>query len=46
MKNNSTKKVKRLNEKTLLVTVDIGMVKHSGYCRCPDGTEVKPFDFS
>jgi transposase len=46
MKNNSTKKVRRLNKKTLLVTVDIGMLRHSGYCRCPDGTEVKPFDFS
>jgi transposase len=46
MKNNSTKKVRRLNEKTLLVTVDIGMLRHSGYCRCPNGTEVKPFDFS
>jgi transposase len=46
MRNISTEKVKRLNEKTLLVTVDMGMVRHSGYCRCPSGTEVKPFDFS
>jgi len=45
MGNNNTKKLKRLSEETLLVTVDIGKVKHTGYCRCPDGTEIKPFDF-
>lgn len=46
MKNSSTKKVRRLNEKTLLVTVDMGMTRHTGYCRCPNGPEVKPFDFA
>lgn len=46
MKNINTKKVRRLNEETLLVTVDIGMTMNTGYCRCPDGAEVKPFDFS
>lgn len=45
MGNNNTKKLKRLSEETLLVTVDIGKVRHTGYCRCPDGTEIKPFDF-
>lgn len=46
MDNNNTKKVRKLSEKTLLVTVDMGMTTHTGYCRCPDGTEVKPFDFA
>jgi len=45
MEHISTKKVKRINGKTLLVTVDISKGKHTGYCRCPDGTERKPFDF-
>lgn len=45
MEHISTKKVKRINGKTLLVTIDIGKGKHTGYCRCPDGTERKPFDF-
>jgi transposase len=46
MKDNNTKKLRRISEKTLLVTVDMGKVKHTGYCRCPDGTEIKPFDFA
>lgn len=46
MKNSNTKKVRRVNEETLLVTVDIGMTMNVGYCRCPDGAEVKPFEFS
>jgi transposase len=45
MEHISTKKVKRINGRTLLVTVDISKGKHTGYCRCPDGTERKPFDF-
>jgi transposase len=45
MGNINTKKLKRISEKTLLVTVDMGKVKHTGYCRCPDGTEVRPFEF-
>lgn len=45
MRNINTKKLKRVNEKTLLVTVDMGKTKHTGYYRCPDGTEAKPFDF-
>lgn len=46
MGDSKTKKDKRINEKTLIVTVDIGKGKNTGYCRCPDGTEVKPFEFS
>jgi transposase len=34
-----------VNEKTLIVTVDIGKTTNTGYCRCPDKTEVKPFEF-
>jgi len=41
-----TKKHKVVNEKTLIVAVDIGKVVNTGYCRCPNGTEVKPFAFS
>lgn len=37
---------KIVNSQTLLVTVDISKDKHTGYFRCPDGTEVMPFEFS
>ena len=40
-----TKKGRVVNEKTLLVTVDIGKVMNTGYCRCPDKTEIKPLTF-
>lgn len=40
-----TKKLEVVNEKTLIVTVDIGKVTNTGYCRLPDGGEVKPFEF-
>jgi len=39
------KKAKIVNIKTLLVTIDIGKVTNMGYYRCPDGTEIKPFEF-
>lgn len=45
MKNIQTKKVKVINKETLLVTVDISKVTNVGYCRCPDGTDIKPFNF-
>ncbi|HYA11510.1 MAG TPA: IS110 family transposase [Thermodesulfovibrionales bacterium] len=45
MRNSNTKKLKRISEKTLLVTVDMGKVKHTGYYRFPDGTEGKTFEF-
>ena len=41
-----TKKLKTINEKTLIATVDLGKVSNMGYWRCPDGTEAKPFVFS
>lgn len=40
-----TKKVKIINNETLIVTVDIGKVKNFGYCRCPNGIDIKPFGF-
>ena len=31
--------------KTLIATVDVSKGKHTGYYRCPDGTDIKSFDF-
>lgn len=45
MKNIKTKKLRTVKGKTLIVTVDISKDKHTGYYRCPDGTESRPFDF-
>ncbi|OHE55828.1 MAG: hypothetical protein A2Z47_11845 [Thermodesulfovibrio sp. RBG_19FT_COMBO_42_12] len=45
MKNSNTKKVKSISKGTLLVTIDMGKVKHTGYYRFPDGTEGKTFEF-
>ena len=41
----TTKKSRFVNEKTLIATVDIGKFTNSGYSRCPDGTEMKVFEF-
>ena len=38
-------KAEMVNEKTLIVAVDLGKNSHMGYCRAPDGREVKPFRF-
>ncbi|MGH7601193.1 MAG: IS110 family transposase, partial [bacterium] len=35
-----------LTENTLLVTVDIGKFKNTGYYRCPDGTDIPTFGFA
>jgi transposase len=45
MRCKKTKKVTYVNEKTLIVTVDIGKSVHHGYMRAPYGKEVKPFPF-
>lgn len=45
MRTSKTKKVKFVNEKTLIVTLDIGKFIHYGYMRTPNGKEVKPFPF-
>lgn len=45
MKTIRAKKHEIVNGKTLLVAVDIGKTTDMGYCRCPNGIEVKPFEF-
>ena len=45
MRNIQTKKVKIVNNETLIATVDIGKTKNFGYCRCPNGIDIKPFGF-
>lgn len=45
MRKIETKKIKKINKKTLVATVDIGKAMMMGYWRCPDGTESKPFEF-
>ncbi|MFQ5835744.1 MAG: IS110 family transposase [bacterium] len=45
MKEIRAKKLRTVNGKTLLVTVDISKRTDVGYYRCPDGVEVKPFEF-
>lgn len=39
-------KAEIVNEKTLIVAVDLGKNSHMGYCRAPNGREVKPFRFN
>jgi transposase len=38
-----TQKIRTINEKTLVVTLDIGKSVHYGYLRTPTGHDVKPF---
>lgn len=45
MKKIETKKLKKVNERMLLASVDAGKDKHTGYFRFHDGTDIKPFDF-
>lgn len=45
MKSKKMKKVKVVNGKMLIVTVDIGKSVNHGYMRAPTGQEVKPFAF-
>lgn len=45
MSKSKTHKVVKINDKTLVATVDIGKTTMMGYWRCPDGTESKPFEF-
>jgi transposase len=46
MKKIQTKKLKFVNDKTLIATVDIGKGLNMGYYRCPDHSEIKPFEFA
>jgi transposase len=41
-----TKKQRIVNTKTLIVAIDISKSTPVGYCRCPDGKDCKPFEFS
>lgn len=45
MKRRKTKKSSVVNEKTLIVAVDISNKIHWGYFRAPNNSEVKPFPF-
>ena len=45
MKSIKTKKIKTINEKTLIVTLDIGKKVHYGYFRTPKNQDIKPFPF-
>lgn len=45
MKMIRTEKMRFVNGKTMIVGVDIGKVSNQGYGRCPNGEEVKPFEF-
>lgn len=45
MKKIKPKRIKTVNEKVLIATVDGGKDTHYGYYRCPDGTECKAFNF-
>ncbi len=45
MKSIQSKKAKVVNKETLIATVDISKVTNVGYCRCPNGIDIKPFSF-
>ena len=46
MEDIKAKKVKSINEKTLIVAMDIGKWVHHAYFRAPNGREMKSFPFS
>jgi transposase len=45
MKSIKAKKIKTINQKTLVVALDIGKKIHYGYFRAPNGNDIKPFPF-
>lgn len=45
MTSNKTEKIKTINEKTLIVALDIGKKVHYGYFRTPKSKDIKPFPF-
>ena len=45
MKPNKSKKVKVINEKTMIAALDIGKTAHYAYFRAPNGKDIKPFPF-
>ncbi len=46
MKSTKTKKIKWINKKTMLCTIDIGKNVHYAYFRSPEGNECEPFAFN
>ena len=45
MASNKSEKVKWINKKTMIASIDIGKNIHCKYFRAPDGQELKPFSF-
>lgn len=45
MNSSKTKKVKIINEKTMIAALDIGKEAHFAYFRAPKGKDIKPFSF-
>jgi transposase len=45
MRSTKPEKLKAVNEKTMIVAIDIGKTIHYGYFRGPDGQDIKPFPF-
>ena len=45
VKFNKTKKVKVINEKTMIAALDIGKTVHYAYFRAPNSKDIKPFPF-
>ena len=43
MKSNKAEKIKTINKKTLVVTLDVGKKVHYGYFRTPKNQDIKPF---
>ncbi len=41
--NSKTQKIRTINEKMLVVALDIGKTVHYGYLRAPNGKDIKPF---
>jgi transposase len=46
VESNKTKKVKMINEKTMIAALDIGKATHYAYFRAPNCNDIKPFSFS
>lgn len=46
MKKIKSKRTRKVNSQTLIVAVDVGKDKNTGYYRCADGADGKPFEFS
>ncbi len=45
MKSYKTKKVTKINDKTVIATLDIGKTVQHGYFRAPNGNDIEPFAF-